>query len=135
MEKIIANAKFEAQRLSEGKKISATNLRRSLLEVQKLCGESRKAVLASGRAIPVKKRTKKEVPEMKAPADGGVGPKVILPPEMKAKILTQAEAPKATAEAPKAVAEPLQPPALVRQDAVEVPKKAMRKPKPLDVAK
>ena len=55
----VALAEAEEERLSRGVKSAAPKLRGSLLNVGKLCSESRKLALDCGKQIPVKKRAPK----------------------------------------------------------------------------
>ena len=60
MSVIVDLMKGDASKLDAGKKSAAPALRKQLQVLITKCGAMRKAVLAAGKAVPVKKRVKKE---------------------------------------------------------------------------
>ena len=59
IEHYLLQAKDDDAKLAAGTKSSAPKVRASLLEIAKICSESRKLVLDAGKAIPVKRRVPK----------------------------------------------------------------------------
>ena len=62
LESYLTEAKHEDEKLAGGNKKAAANLRASLLEIGKICSESRKLALDAGKAVPVRKRAPKSEP-------------------------------------------------------------------------
>ena len=61
----LATAKAEEIKLSGGCKASAARCRNALLEIGKICSETRKDVLEVGKAVQTKKRIPKDPEEVK----------------------------------------------------------------------
>src|SRR5579872_4807408 len=95
MGRLLVVAQLESDKLSAGTRVAAPRLRSTILEIQKLCTEVRKSVLATGKEMQAKKKGAKESPpsaqiisQVPAPASEPpkVEPKVDLPEATTAKL-------------------------------------------------
>jgi len=65
---LVDNAETSAKLLQQGRKSSAKDLRKNMMDIKRIAGDSRKEALVVLKAIPVKKRAAK-VPEPAAPVE------------------------------------------------------------------
>ena len=65
---LVDNAETSAKLLQQGRKSSAKDLRKNMMDIKRIAGDSRKEALVVLKAIPVKKRAVK-APEPPAPVD------------------------------------------------------------------
>jgi len=65
---LVDNAETSAKLLQQGRKSSAKDLRKNMMDIKRIAGDSRKEALVVLKAIPVKKRAAK-VPEPPAPVE------------------------------------------------------------------
>ena len=65
---LVDNAETSAKLLQQGRKSSAKDLRKNMMDIKRIAGDSRKEALVVLKAIPVKKRAAK-APEPPAPVE------------------------------------------------------------------
>ena len=63
---LVDNAETSAKLLQQGRKSSAKDLRKNMMDIKRIAGDSRKEALVVLKAIPVKKRPTK-APQPEAP--------------------------------------------------------------------
>ena len=70
---LVDNAETSAKLLQQGRKSSAKDLRKNMMDIKRIAGDSRKEALVVLKAIPVKKRAAK-APEPPAPVEESPAP-------------------------------------------------------------
>ena len=70
---LVDNAETSAKLLQQGRKSSAKDLRKNMMDIKRIAGDSRKEALVVLKAIPVKKRAAK-APEPPVPVEEAPGP-------------------------------------------------------------